>query len=87
MTLNKNKAVSYETNRRHFSEYNFEQQAAILRDAYLYFHTKEALLHNQEFVKRSDYWDNYYNSLLEEFREWHRDLQRRSLSPDYISYN
>ena len=73
------------SDRRHISEYHFEHQAAILQDAYLYFHTTDDLLYNQEFVKRSDYWDKYYERLLEEFQEWHKQLQLGSDS--YMTHN
>ena len=73
-------------NRRHISEYHFEHQAAIIRDAYRYLYMKNKdPLHNDEFRKKTDYWKEYYETLLEEFAEWHQQLQLGSSS--YMTRN
>ena len=73
-------------NRRHISEYHFEHQAAIIRDAYRYLYMKNKdPLHNDEFRKKSDYWKEYYETLLEEFQQWHQQLQQSSSS--YMTRN
>ena len=78
-----------DSDRRTFRDYGFEQQAQILQDAYEYlFENATTLDYNDEFTKRSDYWQEYYETLLEEFQEYHRELlDQESSSRDYMEFN
>ena len=75
-------------NRRHISEYHFEHQAAIIRDAYRYQNNMRPL-HNDEmrrFDWKTDYWTEYYETILEEFKQWHGELQQSS-SSSHMTHN
>lgn len=73
-------------NRRRLGDFNFEQQAAIIQDAYRYLYMDNTdPRYNDEFREKSDYWKEYYESLLEEFAEWHKQLQLGSDS--YLTHN
>ena len=75
--------------RKSFGDYHFETQAAILQDAWLYKQGKSPL-YNDEFpknepFKRYPYWDAYYDTLIEEWKELHK-LPSES-SSNYMEYN
>ena len=75
-------------NRRHISEYHFEHQAAIIRDAYRYQNNMRPL-HNDEMSDlnwNTDYWTEYYETILEEFKQGHREPQQSS-SSSYLTDN
>ena len=78
-----------DSDRRTFGDYNFEQQGQILQDAYEYlFEGKKDFRFNEGFGKRSDYWQEYYETLLEEFQEYHRQLlDEESSSSGYLEFN
>ena len=75
--------------RRTFRDYDFEQQGQILQDAYRYlFENATRLKFNEGFKKRSDYWQEYYETFLEEFQEYHRELlDEESSSSGYLEFN
>ena len=79
--------------RRTFRDYGFEQQAQILQDAYrfLFEGERRSLIFNfnEGFNQYSDdYWQEYYETLLEEFQEYHRQLlDEESSSSGYLEFN
>ena len=79
-------------NRRRLKNYNFEQQAAIFEDAYNYLFTKDGRpYYNDEYrdddgKRRYPYWDEYYENLLEDFKQWNIEIQVRSYS-HFMEYN
>ena len=78
-----------DSDRRTFRDYNFEQQGQILQDAYEYlFEDADRLRFNEGFDGRSDYWQEYYETFLEEFQEYHRQLlDEESSSSGYLEFN
>ena len=79
-----------DTNRRTFRDYGFEQQAQILQDAYRFlFENKTKSKFNEGFNQHSDdYWQEYYETLLDEFQEYHRQLlDEESSSRGYLEFN
>ena len=87
LVTGKDKSLYYYTldnftdaDRRSWGNYNFEQQAAIMQDAYLYLFEGKDPIYNDEFKKRTDYWQEYYETLLEEFQQWNVEIRVRSYS-------
>ena len=78
-----------DSDRRTFGDYQFEQQGQILQDAYEYlFENATDLQYNDEFLNRSDYWQEYYETFLDEFQEYHRQLlDEESSSSGYLEFN
>ena len=79
-------------NRRALHEYTFEQQAQIIEDAFKFVHLglkgKSHFKHNQNFDPADlDYWQEYYETIIEEFKEWHNQLLQESSSRHYMEYN
>ena len=79
-------------NRRALHEYTFEQQAQIIEDAFKFVHLglkrKNQFEHNQNFDPADiDYWREYYETIIEEFKEWHNQLLQESSSRHYMEYN
>lgn len=79
-------------NRRALHEYTFEQQAQIIEDAFEFVHLKQKgehlFKHNQSFDPADlDYWQEYYETIIEEFKEWHNQLLQESSSRHYMEYN
>ena len=75
--------------RRTFRDYSFEQQAQILQDAYEYLSgTTTSLKFNDGFDNRPDYWREYYETLVDEFKEYHRELlDQESSSSGHLEFN
>ena len=82
-----------DANRRTFGDYGFEQQAQILQDAYRFLiegrRSKSIFKFNEGFKQHTDdYWEDYYETLLEEFQEYHRQLlDEESSSSGYLEFN
>lgn len=75
--------------RRSFDQYDFEKQAAIMQDAYRYLHLNKRPLHNDEmrrFNWKTDYWTEYYETILEEFKQLHQRPPQSS-SNSYMTHN
>ena len=76
-------------NRKALHRYSFEQQAQIIEDAYRFLHMGATTFkHNKSFDPEDmDYWREYYETIIEEFKEWHNQLQQESSSTHYMEYN
>ena len=77
-------------NRKTFSEYSFEEQAAIVQDAYRVLEMTDYLgrplspKHNKNLMDYTrDQLINIYEQFLTEFKEWHQKL-RESSSSSYL---
>ena len=67
--------------RKTLREYSFEEQAAIVEDAYRVLVLGEAPFHNKDDWRLSlDDWREYYEQFMYEFRQWHQELQQSSSS-------
>ena len=67
-------------NRKPFREYGFEQQAAILTDAYLVIHKNKLPRHNEAYKGLEKLPDDaaifeLYHLFMYEFEQWHKELQ------------
>ena len=74
--------------RKTFREYGFEEQAAIMEDAYRVLVLDEDPFHNKDFWRlptRED-WREYYEQFMYEFQQWHQELQQSS-SSSYLDHN
>ena len=74
--------------RKTFREYSFEEQAAILEDAYLLLEHGDTPLHNKDLwrLPTLDDWKEYYQQFMYEFQQWHHELQQSS-SSSYLNHN
>jgi len=70
--------------RKTFREYSFEEQAAILEDAYLVTIENSPPIHNKDYEGGLLYPNaellELYHLFMYEFREWHKELQPNSSS-------
>ena len=74
--------------RKTFREYSFEEQAAIIEDAYRVLVHGDVPLHNKDDwrLPTSNDWKPYYEQFMYEFQQWHRELQQSS-SSSYLNHN
>ena len=71
---------SVKPKRRNFREYNFEQQASIMADAYRVLVKNEPPIRNANYESGDPLPKELYDLFLKEFREWHEELQPGSPS-------
>ena len=62
--------------RQAFRDYGFEQQAAIVQDAYLVIEEKQPPRRNTDYKSGDPLPKELYEGFMAEFREWHEDLTR-----------
>ena len=73
--------------RKTLREYSFEEQAAIVEDAYRVLVLGEVPFHNKDYWRLSlDDWREYYEQFMYEFQQWHQELQQSS-SSSYLDHN
>ena len=71
---------SVKPKRKSFRDYNFEQQAAIVRDAYLVLVEKKPPIRNEDYESGDPLPEELYHLFMYEFRQWHKELQPSSSS-------
>ena len=75
----------HDPNRRHFREYDFEQQAAIIQDAYVFLEMHEDATDPKDakpWIQNASDFSAYelrdvYEQFVREFQEWDRELTRQ----------
>lgn len=61
-------------NRRTFRDYGFEQQAAIVQDAYLVIEEEQPPKRNKHYKSGDELPKKLYERFMDDFREWHDEL-------------